>query len=639
LSAHSNINITPYKTYTATTGTEACSCTCRPSGIVAPAFYGPLTGNVIGNVTGNVTGNADTATKLSTSAGSTTQPVYFSSGKPVATTYTLGKSVPSDAMFTDTHHTAVNRVGASNTTTNAATSNNGTYLKVVENNTVRSALLIKGAGATTVSSDANGNITINSTDNNTTYTTATTTAGGLMSATDKSKLDGVASGATAVGKVGTNYNTAEVFNNYSENVASGQYSHAEGHKTQATANYAHAEGISTLAQGVQSHAEGYNTKAYSGGAHTEGYCTETHDSYSHAEGGSTKTYSTYAHAEGESTVAGTAYADRTDTYKTQGQCAHAEGGHTKATNDYSHSEGYYTTASGKHSHAEGSHSQAEGQNSHAEGASCAATKAASHAGGNSTSAEGAYSFTHGSSVVAQGFCHAVFGKYNTSKSGATGLDDTSGSIFTVGVGTSSATKNAFRIGNNGTCYGTAAFAAAGADYAEMFEWQDGNLDNEDRRGLFVVLDGEKIRLAQNNDDFILGIISANPSVVGDIADDEWFYKFKRDIFGAELFETIEIDEYFDEEIGETVPAHTENRRILNPDFDETQEYISRSERKEWATVGMLGKLVVIDDGTCEVNGYCAPGQNGIATKSEEKTKYRVMTRLDENHVKVLAMCM
>lgn len=34
--------------------------------------------------------------------GSAIQPVYFSDGKPVATTYTLGKSVPSDAKFTDT---------------------------------------------------------------------------------------------------------------------------------------------------------------------------------------------------------------------------------------------------------------------------------------------------------------------------------------------------------------------------------------------------------------------------------------------------------------------------------------------------------------------------------------------------------
>lgn len=57
-------------------------------------------------------GNAATATALTTSAGSATQPVYFKDGKPTATTYTLGKSVPSDAKFTDTTY--------SNATTSAA---------------------------------------------------------------------------------------------------------------------------------------------------------------------------------------------------------------------------------------------------------------------------------------------------------------------------------------------------------------------------------------------------------------------------------------------------------------------------------------------------------------------------------------
>lgn len=47
--------------------------------------------------------NAETADKLTTSAGSATQPVFFSNGKPVATTYTLAKSVPSNALFTDTN--------------------------------------------------------------------------------------------------------------------------------------------------------------------------------------------------------------------------------------------------------------------------------------------------------------------------------------------------------------------------------------------------------------------------------------------------------------------------------------------------------------------------------------------------------
>lgn len=49
-------------------------------------------------------GSANSAVKLdTTTSGSATQPVYFSEGKPVACTYTLGKSVPSNAVFTDTN--------------------------------------------------------------------------------------------------------------------------------------------------------------------------------------------------------------------------------------------------------------------------------------------------------------------------------------------------------------------------------------------------------------------------------------------------------------------------------------------------------------------------------------------------------
>ena len=47
-------------------------------------------------------GAANSANKLNTNAGSSTQGVYFKDGVPVAMTYTLGKSVPADAKFTDT---------------------------------------------------------------------------------------------------------------------------------------------------------------------------------------------------------------------------------------------------------------------------------------------------------------------------------------------------------------------------------------------------------------------------------------------------------------------------------------------------------------------------------------------------------
>ena len=48
-------------------------------------------------------GAANSANMLNANAGSSTQPVYFAGGKPVACAYTLGKSVPSNAVFTDTN--------------------------------------------------------------------------------------------------------------------------------------------------------------------------------------------------------------------------------------------------------------------------------------------------------------------------------------------------------------------------------------------------------------------------------------------------------------------------------------------------------------------------------------------------------
>jgi hypothetical protein len=69
---------------------------------------------------------------------------------------------------TDTHYTTGLKVANSATATaNAAASNGSVYLNALDNTTVRDSHLIKGTGAATVTSDANGVITINAT--NTTY--------------------------------------------------------------------------------------------------------------------------------------------------------------------------------------------------------------------------------------------------------------------------------------------------------------------------------------------------------------------------------------------------------------------------------------------------------------------------------------
>lgn len=76
-----------------------------------------------------------------------------------------------DNTDTDTHYTTGLYIGANGAKSNAATINGNTYLKLYDDSTSRASFRISGSGATTVTSDENGNITISSTDtnDNTTY--------------------------------------------------------------------------------------------------------------------------------------------------------------------------------------------------------------------------------------------------------------------------------------------------------------------------------------------------------------------------------------------------------------------------------------------------------------------------------------
>ena len=403
-----------------------------------------------------------------------------------------------------------------------------------------------------------------------------------------------------------------------------QGAHAEGYMTKAVASYSHAEGNQSQATGMCSHAEGNDTKATGVSSHAEGYSTTASGDYSHAEGEETTASGGTSHAEGQETTASAAWS-HAEGYSSDasGMAAHAEGGHTQASNNWAHAEGSITKAQGLGSHAEGTNSVAYGSSSHAEGAETYANGRYSHAGGFCTYS-GNYQLVHG--------------RYNKHSDGPTSDSDMTGDIFIIGNGTGSdeQSSNALRTTTAGKTYGLDAFSGSGADYAEYFEWEDGNPDNEQRYGLFVTLDGEKIKLATSEDDYILGIVSAKPVIEGDSQSEQWKNKYLKDVFGNHLTETEEVAESVDEETGETIPAHTVTKWVLNPEYDPEQTYIRREDRPEWSAVGLVGKLVVVDDGTCVVNGYCKAGTNGIGTNSETRENaYRVIARLDETHVKVL----
>ena len=302
-----------------------------------------------------------------------------------------------------------------------------------------------------------------------------------------------------------------------------------------------------------------------------------------------------------------------------------------ASGNYSFAAGVASTASGNYSFAAGNNAKAESRSSVALG--------------EYTTASGNYSFATGSGAKAEGECGAALGmhttashyqlaigRFNVESDGPTNISTMTGDVFIVGIGTGiNARSNALRISYDGNCYGKNSFKASGADFAEYFEWADGNGNNEDRRGLFVALDGEKIRVDTSNDD-VIGVVSATPTITGDTQSEVWKNMYKCDVFGQQLTETIEVAETTDEN-GNIVPAHTEVHFILNPDYDSKQKYVSRDLRAEWSAVGLVGKLVAVDDGTCEVNGYCIANNEGKATKSNNG--YRVLARLDNNHIKIL----
>lgn len=188
----------------------------------------------------------------------------------------------------------------------------------------------------------------------------------------------------------------------------------------------------------------------------------------------------------------------------------------------------------------------------------------------------------------------------------------------------------FRVRGDGTLFADNATIQTPADYAEMFEWLDGNPNNEDRVGYSVSLVGNKIKIADVGE-VPFGIVSAEPTMIGDAAPFRWSGAFERDEFGRKIKQSVEVVEWTEtkdavfhyekdvngkdilvidkekEEVkhfydiasvpsGINIPNDAEKKviekYIENPQWDKTQEYIPRIERKEWSAIGILGKLRV-----------------------------------------------
>ena len=205
--------------------------------------------------------------------------------------------------------------------------------------------------------------------------------------------------------------------------------------------------------------------------------------------------------------------------------------------------------------------------------------------------------------------------------------------FYVETGTSNADDDVqFRIrSTDGALTSDSGSIGSPGDYAECFEWLDGNPSNEDRVGISVVLIGDKIRPATSSDDpsKIIGIVSANPIVVGDAAPLKYHDRYLKDDWGRDIMEDVEMlvwnigqfeyqpkqtDTFALQKCDECIPVsdidaalaegcikqwvvdqnlrRMDQRKKVNPNFDVTKKdtYKPRLERPEWDAIGMVGKV-------------------------------------------------
>lgn len=331
--------------------------------------------------------------------------------------------------------------------------------------------------------------------------------------------------------------------------------------------------------------------------------------------------------------------------------ATAEGRDNTVEGYESHAEGKNNIVSGESSHAEGEDNIVSGHQSHVEGQNNTVSGSASHAEGWGNTASGDRSHASGEGTTASNYASFSCGKRN--KSMATGsANDKLGDVFVIGnsavVG---AFSNAFRVTYAGAAYGLSAFNSTGADYAEfIYPWADNNPETEDRVGYFVTVRDSLLYKAEEGD-YIAGITSGNPSVVGN-ADEDYIWRYERDEFNRFIW--IDVPEVVEkrDENGNLVtdenghPVLVETGRMIEKgdmkqakDYDPSLQdsYVERKDRPEWDYVGMLGVLPVRDDGTCLPGCFCKCGKGGIATLAEQRgfDTYMVIERVNDHVVKVI----
>ena len=176
----------------------------------------------------------------------------------------------------------------------------------------------------------------------------------------------------------------------------------------------------------------------------------------------------------------------------------------------------------------------------------------------------------------------------------------------------------FDLNVGGHAYFDGTLTQNSYDYAEYFEWEDGNPSNEERRGFTVVLtDAGLIRKATSDDDpeEIMGAISGTAAVIGDAAMYDWDGKYEIDEWGTRILDDVVTISWTEEDengesinhsyketevpsdviVPENAGRREHNEYRLTADYDPSHVYVPRDKRPEWGIVGLLGKVRVRDE--------------------------------------------
>lgn len=208
-----------------------------------------------------------------------------------------------------------------------------------------------------------------------------------------------------------------------------------------------------------------------------------------------------------------------------------------------------------------------------------------------------------------------------------------GGRMSVAPGGDQSTDNAFMFpgissrhsgtSDAGKGYADGSFNGGGADYAEMFEWNDGNPSDEDRVGLFVKISSDgnlpNGKIEVGGDGMIIGPVSSRPGMVVNNPGMRWNSKFVVDDFGRFVLDA-------------------DGNRQIHPNYDSTLDYQGRTGRKEWSPIALKGRVRVRASTNIGIYPSSKSGltvnvnADGTVSDAGSKGKYKVLQVVKQKEI-------